>query len=129
MYMFGVTLYELESGGAEPWAGLTVMEAARRVMDGRTLTVPPGAAPRLREVMARCWASDAGARPSMSEVYAVLAALAVAAGEGGGGVAEAVAAGAGGPGAQDYAPTLAAKGEAAVGAAVSGIAHHGGLLS
>ncbi len=89
-------LYELFTGGEDPFVGSSNYEAASLVLAGRTWEalaprLPP-AMPRLRALAQACWSSDAAARPSMQAVHEVLKTAAAedeAAGAAAGGLAEA----------------------------------------
>lgn len=96
VYMFGVTLLELFTRGAVPWDGMTLLEAAHRVLAGETLEFmfPASAVPEvLQPLLRKCWLFAPADRPDMAAVHAELSAAAAAAGAASAGVAAAPAAG------------------------------------
>lgn len=75
VWQFGVLLFELLTYGGEPYAELSMAEAAAHVLGGGTLVeyLPAaGVPPPLRELLGRCFQQDADARPSMVEVHRML---------------------------------------------------------
>lgn len=59
-WMFGVTLWEMFSAGANPWPGKTVVQVRRLLHNGDRLQRPANCPDKIHEVMLRCWSS----RPS-----------------------------------------------------------------
>ncbi len=51
--MFGCCLWEMASGGAVPWGGLTSQGAAHAVLSGERLRVPPTCDPAVGRLMQR----------------------------------------------------------------------------
>mmetsp|Transcript_6030 Transcript_6030/g.21467 ORF Transcript_6030/g.21467 Transcript_6030/m.21467 type:complete len:895 (-) Transcript_6030:93-2777(-) len=70
VYAFGCMLFEVVTGGKQPWDGLSLAVAGQRVLAGQTLdaTLPPDCDPTLRAVMRACWAFRPTDRPTMEQV-------------------------------------------------------------
>eukprot|EP00775_Hariotina_reticulata_P002896 gene2896-3184_t len=72
VYSYGVVLYELVTN-LEPWTSLNPMQVVGAVgFAGQRLALPPEVDARIAALISSCWASDAGARPSFSEVLDLL---------------------------------------------------------
>lgn len=74
VYMYGVLLFEMLSGGRRPWAGHTNAAAIAAVTGGETLAAQlPQFDDKLlcvlREVAIRCWLLDPAARPTMDAIF------------------------------------------------------------
>jgi serine/threonine protein kinase len=69
VWAFGVTLWELFSLGAQPYAGSTNAEASELVLSGKRLTKPDRCPEAVFAIMLRCWQEKTKERPSMLEVY------------------------------------------------------------
>lgn len=57
VYMFGTALFELVTGGEQPWRGCTPVVAGHRVISGETLEqfLPDTLHADLRSIMRDCW--------------------------------------------------------------------------
>jgi len=74
VFSFAVLLWEVASGGAVPYAGLTPLQAAIGVMQ-RGLRPAGHAHPPLAPIMEACWAADPTSRPAFSVLVQQLEAL------------------------------------------------------
>ncbi|KDO34514.1 serine/threonine protein kinase [Saprolegnia parasitica CBS 223.65] len=73
VFSFGVTMWEVYSG-AKPFDGQHARDVAVRVCEGDRLPLADVHIPEAQlDLIARCFAADPTARPSMAEVYAHLA--------------------------------------------------------
>lgn len=67
VWMFGVTLWEMFSGGEEPWAGVPPYLILQRLEKDRArLPRPPLCSRALYSLALRCWAPHPADRPSFS---------------------------------------------------------------
>lgn len=67
VWMFGVTLWEMFSGGEEPWAGVPPYLILQRLdKDRARLPRPPLCSRALYSLALRCWAPYPADRPSFS---------------------------------------------------------------
>uniref|UniRef100_A0A5K3FD15 non-specific protein-tyrosine kinase n=1 Tax=Mesocestoides corti TaxID=53468 RepID=A0A5K3FD15_MESCO len=65
VWSWGVTLWEIWTGGGEPWAGLSSDAVLAELNSQRRLAWPRLTCPRkLYQLMLACWRSDAPSRPS-----------------------------------------------------------------
>ncbi|KAG2494626.1 hypothetical protein HYH03_007145 [Edaphochlamys debaryana] len=81
-YSFGVLLWEMLAG-AHPWAGLSAVQVAHKiVLQGQRLETPPASAPgghssrwppRLQRLLAQCWEADPLRRPAAADIVKTLA--------------------------------------------------------
>ena len=70
VWSYGVLLWEIFSGGAEPYNGLTGPELRTHVEGGGRLSPSLPACPdSVYAFMLRCWAADSTDRPSFKEIY------------------------------------------------------------
>eukprot|EP01136_Pigoraptor_vietnamica_P012442 Opistho-1_new@52368 len=65
---YGVTLWELFSFGAVPWAGIPIAELRALIRRGDRLAQPPSCSDAMYDVLRQCWAFEAKARPSFAEI-------------------------------------------------------------
>ncbi|XP_039087496.1 non-receptor tyrosine-protein kinase TNK1 isoform X2 [Hyaena hyaena] len=73
VWMFGVTLWEMFSGGEEPWAGVPPYLILQRLEKDRARLPRPPLCPRaLYAVALRCWAPHPADRPSFSHLEGLL---------------------------------------------------------
>lgn len=74
VWSFGVVLWELVMGGAEPWHGLALGDVCARVAQRETLEqfLPADADAALKNMMRACWRYNAADRPSMALLHARL---------------------------------------------------------
>lgn len=71
--MFGVTLWEMFSGGEEPWAGVPPYLILQRLeKDQARLPRPPLCSRSLYALALRCWAPHPADRPSFSDLEGLL---------------------------------------------------------
>lgn len=71
--MFGVTLWEMFSGGEEPWARLSPYLILQRLEQDRArLPRPPLCSRALYALALRCWAPHPADRPSFSNLEGLL---------------------------------------------------------
>lgn len=69
VWSYGILLWEIFSGGAEPYNGLTGAELRSYVEEGGRLAKPDACSDRIYAFMRRCWAANSSDRPSFKEVY------------------------------------------------------------
>ncbi|XP_045841967.1 non-receptor tyrosine-protein kinase TNK1 isoform X3 [Meles meles] len=73
VWMFGVTLWEMFSGGKEPWAGVPPYLILQRLEQDRArLPRPPLCSRALYALALRCWAPHPADRPSFSYLEGLL---------------------------------------------------------
>ncbi|XP_014717002.1 non-receptor tyrosine-protein kinase TNK1 [Equus asinus] len=73
VWMFGVTLWEMFSGGEEPWAGVPPYLILQRLEKDRArLPRPPLCSRALYALALRCWAPHPADRPSFSHLEGLL---------------------------------------------------------
>ncbi|XP_027424440.1 non-receptor tyrosine-protein kinase TNK1 isoform X2 [Zalophus californianus] len=73
VWMFGVTLWEMFSGGEEPWAGVPPYLILQRLEQDRArLPRPPLCSRALYALALRCWAPHPADRPSFSYLEGLL---------------------------------------------------------
>eukprot|EP00071_Canis_lupus_P040662 XP_022274219.1 non-receptor tyrosine-protein kinase TNK1 isoform X2 [Canis lupus familiaris] len=73
VWMFGVTLWEMFSGGEEPWARLSPYLILQRLEQDRArLPRPPLCSRALYALALRCWAPHPADRPSFSNLEGLL---------------------------------------------------------
>ncbi|XP_076792612.1 non-receptor tyrosine-protein kinase TNK1 isoform X5 [Arvicanthis niloticus] len=73
VWMFGVTLWEMFSGGEEPWAGVPPYLILQRLEKDRArLPKPPLCSRALYSLALRCWAPRPADRPSFSNLEGLL---------------------------------------------------------
>ncbi|XP_028912039.1 non-receptor tyrosine-protein kinase TNK1 [Ornithorhynchus anatinus] len=73
VWMFGVTLWEMFSGGREPWAGLSAHQILQRLERDRLRLERPQLCPRgLYGLARRCWASVPADRPTFRQLDGLL---------------------------------------------------------
>ena len=71
VYSFGIVLWELVTGNI-PFGRMSPVQAAAAVVRGVRPDIPPDCVPSLSRIMTSCWDANAEARPSFSEVVALL---------------------------------------------------------
>nr|XP_010338082.1 non-receptor tyrosine-protein kinase TNK1 isoform X2 [Saimiri boliviensis boliviensis] len=72
VWMFGVTLWEMFSGGEEPWAGVPPYLILQRLEDRARLPRPPLCSRTLYSLALRCWAPHPADRPSFTHLEDLL---------------------------------------------------------
>jgi len=76
VWSFGVTLWEILTGGLEPYPDFDNVQAASHVMHkGLKLSPPENCPPKLAELMNSCFDRDPRKRPNFKKVIKVLAEL------------------------------------------------------
>lgn len=69
VWSYGVLLWEIFSGGEEPYDGLTGPELRSYVESGGRLSKPRACPDSIYAFMRRCWAADSTDRPSFKEIF------------------------------------------------------------
>ena len=69
VWSFGVVLWEIFSGGAQPYFALSNEEVVEYVRTGNVLKCPPGAPSELYDLMVDCWATEPDDRPNATELH------------------------------------------------------------
>jgi hypothetical protein len=73
VYSYGVVLWEIASGGAQPYAGMNALTVALEVSQaGLRPGVPASAPPPLARAMAACWEAAPERRPRFGQLVAQL---------------------------------------------------------
>ncbi|XP_060865343.1 activated CDC42 kinase 1 isoform X1 [Metopolophium dirhodum] len=68
-WMYGVVLWEMFTGGEEPWAGLDASQVLSKLVRERQRLEQPEACPiNLYRLMQQCWILDPGERPSFKSI-------------------------------------------------------------
>ena len=78
MWSFGVTLFEIYSDGARPYAAMDNAAVIKEVQSGYRLPQPESCPDSIFRVMTWCWDANPTARPSFAELRDVIAAAAEA---------------------------------------------------
>ncbi|GAB0100579.1 uncharacterized protein DMENIID0001_166380 [Sergentomyia squamirostris] len=71
-WMFGVTLWEMFTGGEEPWAVLNGAQVLKKVESGERLQMPEMASPEIYQLMLQCWHKDPNERLSFHNIQKFL---------------------------------------------------------
>ncbi|XP_059622225.1 activated Cdc42 kinase Ack [Phlebotomus argentipes] len=71
-WMFGVTLWEMFTGGEEPWPTLTGMHVLKKIEAGERLAMPNLASPEIYQLMLQCWHKDPQERLSFIDIQKFL---------------------------------------------------------
>lgn len=73
MWAFGVVLWEIASGGQQPYGALPLLTALKLIdMQGRRLEWPEGQSPLLKGLMDKCFSLEPSERPTFTYVEAQL---------------------------------------------------------
>ncbi|XP_068676392.1 uncharacterized protein [Montipora foliosa] len=68
VWSFGVLLWEIETGGCAPYAGMVIKELLEKLKVGSRLEKPRYCSDSLYGVMLRCWNADPKTRPTFEEL-------------------------------------------------------------
>lgn len=68
VWSFGVLLWEIETGGLAPYAGMVVSELLNKLKEGSRLEKPRYCSDVLYSVMCRCWNANPKKRPTFDEL-------------------------------------------------------------
>lgn len=68
VWAFGVTMWEVFSNGAEPYAALSNDDVVRAVLGGARPERPPRCPSAVFALMQECWAYDPAARPTFAAI-------------------------------------------------------------
>ncbi|GIL73891.1 hypothetical protein Vretifemale_3998 [Volvox reticuliferus] len=71
VYSYGVTMWEIFSNGAEPYANRSDIEAATAILNGDLLQRPKDCPHPVYALMQDCWRQDPAQRPSFRQIAAV----------------------------------------------------------
>lgn len=71
VFSYGVVLWEIETQ-SEPWAGMTAVAAAHKVLSGERLSIPENCTPILAKIMLMCWKEDLNERPDFDTILNIL---------------------------------------------------------
>ncbi|XP_068760323.1 angiopoietin-1 receptor-like [Montipora capricornis] len=77
IWSYGVLLWEIESGGLKPYAGLTTTEMMAKLKNGYRLEKPCGCSDAMYQVMRDCWNPNPKLRPSFEKLVKRLEAMSV----------------------------------------------------
>lgn len=69
VYSFGILMWEVFSGGAQPYAGFGNEEVIEMVRSRQLLACPTNCPPRVYSLMMECWHEKAAKRPMAKEVH------------------------------------------------------------
>lgn len=69
IWSFGVVLWEIFTGGKQPWYGYTNQEVITQITAGRMLGCPERCPPDMYSVMLSCWAKNPQERLPMATLY------------------------------------------------------------
>ncbi|EDO49467.1 predicted protein, partial [Nematostella vectensis] len=68
VWSYGVLLWEMESGGLMPYAGMSGVEILERLKQGYRLEKPSCCSQELYAIMYECWNPEPKNRPSFSDI-------------------------------------------------------------
>uniref|UniRef100_A0A1B0CRZ3 non-specific protein-tyrosine kinase n=1 Tax=Lutzomyia longipalpis TaxID=7200 RepID=A0A1B0CRZ3_LUTLO len=74
-WMFGVTLWEMFTGGEEPWVALNGAQVLKKIESGERLAMPELSSPEIYQLMLQCWHRDPQERLSFIDIQNVLEAV------------------------------------------------------
>eukprot|EP01119_Soliformovum_irregulare_P004849 TRINITY_DN1599_c0_g1_i2.p1 TRINITY_DN1599_c0_g1~~TRINITY_DN1599_c0_g1_i2.p1 ORF type:complete len:405 (-),score=104.66 TRINITY_DN1599_c0_g1_i2:15-1229(-) len=73
VWAFGVTLWEIFSGGQEPYPGQSNAEVVEKVLAGKEYELKPENCDKdIASLMRQCWAHEASNRPTFIQILAIL---------------------------------------------------------
>lgn len=67
-WMFGVTLWEMFTGGEEPWVALNGVQVLKKIESGERLAMPNLSSPEIYQLMLQCWHKDPQERLSFLDI-------------------------------------------------------------
>ncbi len=70
--MIGCVMYEMFSGGHQPWSGEEKSEAVEAVLDRKKMNKPKDCPDVIYDVMCECWTFDPNARPNSTQIFAMV---------------------------------------------------------
>ncbi|KAL6073324.1 Tyrosine-protein kinase [Balamuthia mandrillaris] len=68
VWSYGVTLWEMANGGADPYPGMSPPEAAMSVYEGGSPDIPSTAPQVIQDIMKQCFSHDPQQRPTFKEI-------------------------------------------------------------
>eukprot|EP01117_Protostelium_nocturnum_P012296 TRINITY_DN4525_c0_g1_i1.p1 TRINITY_DN4525_c0_g1~~TRINITY_DN4525_c0_g1_i1.p1 ORF type:complete len:118 (-),score=28.72 TRINITY_DN4525_c0_g1_i1:24-377(-) len=71
VFSFGVVIWEILTLD-EPWAGLSPLDSALKIKEGKRLQIPPRTDPILEKLMKKCWEAIPEDRPTFVEILSLL---------------------------------------------------------
>ncbi|XP_055691776.1 activated Cdc42 kinase Ack [Lutzomyia longipalpis] len=71
-WMFGVTLWEMFTGGEEPWVALNGAQVLKKIESGERLAMPELSSPEIYQLMLQCWHRDPQERLSFIDIQKFL---------------------------------------------------------
>lgn len=69
IWSFGVVLWEIFTGGKQPWYGYTNQEVITQITAGKILNCPDNCPPDMYRVMVACWSKNPHERLPMATLY------------------------------------------------------------
>ncbi|XP_045131382.1 NT-3 growth factor receptor-like isoform X2 [Portunus trituberculatus] len=69
IWSFGVVLWEIFTGGKQPWYGYTNQEVITQITAGKILNCPDNCPPDMYRVMVACWSKSPQERLPMATLY------------------------------------------------------------
>ncbi|KAJ7354896.1 hypothetical protein OS493_029455 [Desmophyllum pertusum] len=78
VWAYGVLLWEMESGGLKPYAGLNTTELIAELKKGYRMEKPNGCSDEMYQVMRDCWNPNPKARPTFEQLVIRLGSKTVA---------------------------------------------------
>lgn len=69
VWAFGVTIWEVITGGETPYADLDNLGTVVAVLNGRRLEIPKTCHPRLAKLILSTWENDPEKRPSFQKIH------------------------------------------------------------
>ncbi|XP_066937292.1 uncharacterized protein [Macrobrachium rosenbergii] len=69
IWSFGVVLWEIFTGGKQPWYGYTNQEVITQITAGRMLSCPERCPPDMYRIMLSCWSKNPQERLPMATLY------------------------------------------------------------
>ncbi|XP_047495021.1 high affinity nerve growth factor receptor-like [Penaeus chinensis] len=75
IWSFGVVLWEIFTGGKQPWYGYNNQEVITQITGCKVLSCPDRCPPDMYRIMVSCWRQNPQERPSMATLYAQICSL------------------------------------------------------